>query len=665
MSVFDDLKNRKVYRAAAGYAVAAWLTLQISVAVRPILGLPNWTLKVVVGFLFLGFAAALLIGWLQDRSQNDRSKIFARSQRFRHLLLASLAIAPAMLVALGFLLFYHPSQKDGRTERHLGPERSIAVLPFENLSLDPENAFFSTGIQDEILTRLAKLGDLRVISRTSTERYRSKPENLREVARQLGVAYILEGSVQRTAAKLRVNVQLIDAANDVHRWAEIYDRDPADLLTLQSEVAEKIAHALNVQLSGGEKKALAKKPTDDTAAYEAYLKGLAGEAGTQNYKAYEDVLQNFGEAVRLDPKFTLAWCHLSVAESFVYFTQWEHTPVRLAAAKQAADTAVTLQPDLGEVLLARGYYYYYGEQNYAAAVRDFGEASKRLPNSSDALTASAYVLRRQGQWKEVLSQFEQASRLDPRNALMFYEWGSTEAMLRHFPAARALLERALEINPGDPDVVTAEAATYQAEGDLPAAAKLLAQLPPLQGDANGAVLQKTQWLYERRFEVLINACQTELAKAGVLDESTRGWVLFTLGLAQARSGDVAAARTSFEDGAAFMQNLLATTPDDPFAVGYVALLHAAIGDRASALREGEHAVQLVAHDAMLRPRMELILAEVHALLGEPDAAIEELQHLLSAPGKELTPALLQLDPVWDDLRSDERFQKLSMARPAS
>ncbi|MDQ6625837.1 MAG: hypothetical protein M3Y69_06830, partial [Verrucomicrobiota bacterium] len=305
MSVFDDLKSRKIYRAAAAYAVAAWMTLQISVAVRPILGLPEWTLKVIVALLFIGFALALAIGWKLERRPLGTVPGCAPPSSRRHLRLAALTLLPATLVALAFLFFYHPSATIG------APTKSIAVLPFASLSGDPENAYFATGIQDEILTRLAQFGDLQVISRTSTQRYQSAPENLREIAKQLDVAYVLEGSVQREGEKMRINVQLIDAATDAHRWAQIYNREVTDLLTIESEVAEKIARALGVQLTGREQRGLAIKATSDPAAYDAYLKGLAEEAGAQNQKTYEACLRYFGEAVRLDPDFALAWSHFS------------------------------------------------------------------------------------------------------------------------------------------------------------------------------------------------------------------------------------------------------------------------------------------------------------------------------------------------------------------
>ncbi len=625
-TVFTELKRRNLYKVAAAYGVVAWSLIQIATQLTP------------EGI---------------RRRVDGEGNVANRRRGGRWLFGLALGFATMAIVSFSYAIFRARPAADS------SESNSVAVLPFASLSEDKENAYFATGIQDEVLTRLAKIGGLKVISRTSTERYRSAPENVREIARQLGVAMILEGTVQKSGQRARINVQLIKAETDSHLWAEIYDRELTDLFAVESDVAEKIARSLNLQLTGGEKKALSSKSTDNPAAYEAYLRGLAFEARAQNALTYENIVRFFGEAVSLDPKFALAWAHLSTVDSFIYFNQWEHTPGKLAAAKQAADTAVTLQPDLGEAYLARGYFHYYCELDYAAAGRDFEEARKRMPNDSEVLTALAYLQRREGQWDKALRNFEVAARVDPRNVLLLYEWGSTNAKLRNFAEARTIFDRALEVTPDDPDLIAAKAATWQAEEDLVSAAKLLQQIPAPASDSNASTLQKLQLLYERRYPELAARCKTELAKQADLEGSTRGLVLFLLGLSEMRAGDGTSAQAAFTDGRKFLEGLAKNSENDPDIAAYLARNCAALGDRTTALAEGSRAVQLTQRDAMLRPLMELNLAQVHALLGDTDDVVRVLPSLLIMPAARLTPALLRLDPAWDAIAKDDRFQQLA------
>ena len=353
---------------------------------------------------------------------------------------------------------------------------------------DKENAYFADGIQDEILTRLAKIADLKVISRTSTQHYKSAPENLPEIARQLGVAHILEGTVQKSGDAVRVNVQLIKAANDSHLWAETFDRKLTDIFSVESEVAKAIAEQLRARLTGQEEQVITAKPTDNTEAYNAYLRGLAytlrGAITPANALGAQKYLR---ESVRLDPKFALAWALLSNVEARGYVAQALQPTVALREeALQAAETALTIQPNLGEAVLAKGYYHYGCLKDYDTAVRYFEQARQLLPNSSRIAESLAYVTRRRGQWDQSEAYFNEAERLDPRNVNLFAQHALSYAMLRRFPEALRKFDQVLNITPDDVDSLAEKAAIAQAEGDLPRASALLAPLHPA-ADLNQAL----------------------------------------------------------------------------------------------------------------------------------------------------------------------------------
>src|SRR5438445_6464054 len=380
------------------------------------------------------------------------------------------------------------------------PEKSIAVLPFENLSEEKANAYFADGIQDEILTRLSKIADLKVISRTSTQHYKSAPENLPEIARQLGVAHIVEGSVQKSGDAVRVNVQLIKAANDSHLWAETFDRRLTDIFSVESEIAKAIADKLRAKLTGQEEQVIAAKPTDKVEAYDAYLRGLAYTLKTGNTPANVLGAQKYlREAVQLDPKFALSWALLSNVEARGYITQALQPTVALREeARQAAETALTLQPNLGEAVVAKGQYYYACLKDYDAAVRYFEQARPLLPNSSRIPESLAYVERRRGQWDRSESYFNEAERLDPRNVYVLGQHGQSYIALRRFPEALRKFDQVLNITPDDVDTLAAKAAITQAEGDLPRASKLLAPLRLAADDSGALETQVYQAILERR-----------------------------------------------------------------------------------------------------------------------------------------------------------------------
>jgi TolB-like protein/Tfp pilus assembly protein PilF/class 3 adenylate cyclase len=554
------------------------------------------------------------------------------------------------------------------------PEKSVAVLPFDNLSSDKENAYFADGIQDEILTRLSKIADLKVISRTSTQQYQSKPGNLSEIARQLGVAHIVEGSVQKSGDAVRVNVQLIKAANDSHLWADTFDRKLTDIFSVESEVAKAIAEQLRAHLTGQEKQVIAAKPTDNPEAYDAYLRGLAYTLKTVPTTANALGGQKYlRDAVRLDPKFALSWALLSIVNSRAYGTQSLQPTLALREeARQAAETALTLQPNLGEALLATGSYYYACLKDYDTAVRYFEKALQLLPNSSRIPESLAYVARRRGQWDRSESYLNEAERLDPRNVYLITQQASNYICLRRFPEALRKLDEVLDITPDDLDTLVLKAGIAQAQGDLPRAAALLAPLHPSSDNTGALLTQVYQAILERRPAQIIPRLKEILANPDPTLGYFNGELRFWLGWAQEVAGDNATAKESWRQARDELESFLKEQPENYLLIGDLALINMGLGDKAAALALSERAMAAnpIEKDALTGPIPIEILARVAARMGEPDRAIAALQELLSIPyaglvalGSPLTPALLRLDPMFDPLRNDPRFQKL-VASPA-
>ena len=574
-------------------------------------------------------------------------------------------------VAVGLLIL---GPKWSPTATTVISDKSIAVLPFENLSRDPDNAYFADGIQDEILTRLSKIADLKVISRTSTQHYKSAPENLPGIARQLGVAHILEGSVQKSGEAVRVNVQLIKAANDSHLWADTFDRKLTDIFSVESEVAKAIAEQLRAHLSGQEEQVIAARPTNNPEAYDAYLRGLAYNLKTANTPANVLGAQKYlREAVRLDPKFALSWALLSYANARGYITTALQPTVALREeARQAAETALTLQPNLGEALHAKGYYHYACLKDYDTAVRYFEQARQLLPNSSKIPESLAYVERRRGQWDRSESCFNEAERLDPRNVFLLSQHAQLYILLRHFPEALRKFDQVLNITPDDVDTLVNKAAIAQAEGDLPRASALLAPLHPAADDTVAVETQVYQAILERHPARVIPRLKEILAKPDPALGFYNGELRFWLGWAQEVAGDHAAAQESWRQARSKLEPFLKEQPDNFQLIADLALTNMELGDKAAAFRLIDQAMAAipVEKDAIDGPSSIESLARVAARMGEPDRAIAALQKLLSVPYESplaanvpLTPALVRLDPMFDPLRNDPRFQKLPATAP--
>jgi TolB-like protein/Flp pilus assembly protein TadD len=662
---FTELKRRNVYKVAAAYAVVAWLLIQVATQVFPFFEIPNWTVRLVVLLIIIGFPIALVIAWAFELTPEGlkRTEVAdaapARRSRSRAWIYVVL-IAGALSAGLFFLGRFTASTKQSVSAEV--SSKSIAVLPFDNLSRDPDNAYFASGIQDEIITRLAKIADLKVISRTSTQLYQSKPGNLSEIAKQLGVANILEGSIQKVADQVRVNVQLIQVASDSHLWADTYDRKLVDIFAVESEVAKAIAESLQAKLTGGEQQALAAKPTNNSEAYDAYLRGLALDARTSiSPSDSEKVVGLYERSVQLDPAFALAWARLSRANSQVYFSGLDKTSARRDAAERAANTAQKLQPDSPETLLAQAYYQYWVLRDYELAKATFGRVRELLPGSSDVPGALALIARRQGRWDQSVAYWEQTLVLDPRNIQWLGNAAETYAMLRQFPAALKTYDRVLDIVPNDLDTVAAEAAIYQAEGNLEQAGKLLAGVNAQTPSLTALIPKINQLFLERHFDEAIRLIHSRLTESRDLPEFERLFEPLFLVLAQKCAGDIAGARASAQQMLPSLETFGQKAPNTPFFALGLSLIHAVLGEKDAAIKEAERAITLLpsAKDAVDGPTYEENLASIEAMVGEKDRAIPRLQRLLEIPYSNcLTPALLRLDPKWDPLRGDPRFQEL-------
>jgi serine/threonine protein kinase/tetratricopeptide (TPR) repeat protein len=586
----------------------------------------------------------------------------ARSRHRRAVVAGAALTLVIAAVALGTWLYQ-------RTRPFTPMERSIAVLPFENLSSDKENAYFADGIQDEILTRLSKIADLKVISRTSTQHYKSAPKNLPEIARQLGVAHVLEGSVQKSGDAVRVNVQLIKGATDSHLWSDTFDRKLTDIFSVESEIAKAIADQLRAKLTGQEEQVLAAKPTDNPQAYDAYLRGLAYTLKTGFTPANSLGAQKYlKEAVRLDPKFALGWALLSYVDASGYLTQSLQPTVALREeARQAAETALTLQPNLGEAVFAKGFYHYACLKDYNTAVNYFEQAYRLLPNNSQVPQALAYVERRRGNWDKSDAYFNEAEKLDPRNVNLLSQHARSYVCLRRFPEALRKLEQILNITPDDIDTLVLKARIAQAEGDLPRASALLTPLRLGADYVNALETQVYQAILESRPAPVIAQLKEILANPDQALGYYNGELRFWLGWAQEVAGDHAGARESWNQARSELELFLKEQPENFVLLGDLALTNMALGDNAAALTLAERAIAMmpIEKDALLGPRPLDILARVAARIGDHDRSISTLEKLLSIPyeaplaaNPPLTPALLRLDPMFEPLRNDPRFHKL-------
>jgi TolB-like protein/Flp pilus assembly protein TadD len=670
---FGELKRRNVYKVAVAYAIVSWLLVQVATQVFPFLEIPNWVIRLVIALVVIGFPIAVVIAWAFEatpegikRTEVADAMPTATTQK-KHAWIYIVVICGAISVALFSLGRYTAGNKTAGATPNDISAKSIAVLPFESLSDDKANAYFATGIQDEILTRLAKIADLKVISRTSTQQYQSKAGNLSQVAKQLGVAHVLEGSVQKVNDQVRVNVQLINTQTDAHLWAETYDRKLIDIFTVESDIAKSIAESLQAKLTGREEQAIAVKPTTNSEAYDAYLRGLAAEGEVlHSVYAMEKAVGFYEQAVQLDPAFALAWSRLSRADSHVYSSPNDPTGRRRDAAKRALDVAQKLQPNAPETLLALAYYQFGVLRDYELAKTTFRAVSKVLPSNSEIPAALAWIARRQGHWDDTVAYYDQALLLDPRNTELLLYAADNYLDLRQFEAARKLYDRALDIRPDDPDVMAFKATLYQAEGNLEEAAKLFrevnAETPSLVVFATKII----QLRLERNLGEAVRLLQARVAQYHFGSELEKGAFTKELAFAQRLAGDSAGAKITAEQARNTLEPICKNQPENDFAATCLSQANAILGEKNLALNEAGRAITLLptAKNAVLGPGSEENLATIQTIFGENARAISILERLVKIPyvspfyGGPLTPALLRLDPTWDPLRNDPGFQQL-------
>jgi serine/threonine protein kinase/Tfp pilus assembly protein PilF len=584
-------------------------------------------------------------------------------------------IAAAFLLVLTGVYFGVSKRHQPVSHAPAIPEKSIAVLPFENLSEEKANAYFAEGVQDEILTRLAAVRDLKVISRTSTAKYQSKPDNLKTVAQELGVSTILEGAVQKAGDKVRVNVQLIDARTDAHLWAKSYDRDFQDVLKVESEVSQEIAEALQANLSPSESHALASVGTPDAEAYDLFLRGeyQSRQTGSESAEAYDRADAFYRQALARDPNFAEAAAELARSRLTRHWFVSPLVPAELEEVKSLIDRALALAPNSPEAHLALGLFFYFGHRQYEMALREFNRTLELQPNSALARTYCAWVYRRRGKWERSLTEFQRAQELDPRDVQIPQNIGATYLALRQWNDAERAELRALAIESDNGwAALSLLVSRINATGDVGSARRVLDDFPEA---TNSLILVGRRgpsgmgdvapiigmWIYldvlERRFTDAFQSLKKDVVNndLGRLQQLAGRTALRLL----AEEPD--AAKSAAEEALPSLEAKLKERPDDTFAMTELSWVYLALGRKADALRLSSQVAATISieKDAFSGPNFQIGLAQIEARTGAPEEAIKRLRRLLSIPaGWEVSIARLTIDPVWDPIRNRPDFQQL-------
>ena len=655
---FEEVKRRKVYRVAAAYVIAAGGIIQLASAAFPAWELPNWSLRLVIVMLLIGFPIALILAWAFDvTSQGIKATpaVAAPGSHLRRNVIMLVVIGVIISAAAGFFLL-------PRASAHK-IDKSIAVLPFENLSDEKENAYFADGIQDDILTNLSKIGEMKVISRTSVMPYRGRTSNVREIGKALGVSTILEGSVRRAGNRVRVNVQLIDATTDEHLWANDYDRDLTDVFAIQTDLAQKISEALQAKLSPMEKSRIERKPTENGEAYLAFVQAHNLQNAVEDLGKLKQSEQLYARAIELDPKFALALARYSQLESWIVHT-FDPTRERREKARALAGQALQLQPDLPEAHLAMGFSLYYGDNDFRAALKEFEIAQRGLPNEAEGYLALGAIQRRQGKWAESTANLEKAASLDPKDSWPLQNLAFNYQMLRDFDAANKAIDRGLQINPAGMGLWEIKSKLAFAEkGDLSVSEKAFQTVKSMpMGN------EEKLWMASARADVFL---LERKYKEGLHEAESLPDDLFTsipaklcgkyylIGFARKALQDETGARAAFLKAKELLDAQLKQSPDSPDMHILLAKVLAYLGKKDPALAEARRATELLpeSKDAFGGPEIAAGAAEVHAVLGDNSRAIEILDGLLSRPSA-VTVQGLKVSPIWDSLRNDPRFQAL-------
>ena len=654
------LKERKLVQWTVAYVAAAFALLQGIDIVAQRFDWPEQTMRFVIIALSVGLFVTLVLAWYHG--ERGAQRVTGTELMILALLLA---------IGGGFLWRFSGTSREPIVTTISSvvaiPKKSIAVLPFENLSRDPDNAYFVDGIQDEILTRLAKISALKVISRTSTMRYASRPDNLREIAKQLGVANILEGSVQRAGGAMRVNVQLIETESDSHLWAESYDRDIKNIFSVESEVAQAVADALKATLLPAESARIANVPTKNPAAYDLFLKGQYLFSQLQNSASRDPVADGkaatemYRQAVAADPDFALAYARLSYLQSYLHWYGVDNSSAVVDDARANAGQALALQPDLPEAHLAMGYVHYWCHRDYAAALHEYSIARAALPNDAEVIAAIGYVHRRQGIADRGVPEIRQAMVLDPRNSLLPREVANSYTALRRYAEADIAYARSLAIFPGDIEAQEQRATSMMFSGDMAAAERILAEIPAdINPQGSVSLIRYKLAMTQRQPDAALAAIAHSPDWLMTRWEHSLAPLSLLRGEALALKGDASTARSAFLEAEKELQGLLDKGQQVADAQSYLGLVYAGLGQKEAALKAGRAAVELLpmSRDVIVGAFHLERLARVEAQVGETQAAIDHLEQLLSSSGGEtVSIATLRIDPVWDPLRKDSRFKR--------
>ncbi len=668
---FRELKQRRVYRVALAYGVVASGLVQIGGTILPIFHASEWVQQIFVVLIAVGFPFALVLAWAFDITSTgiqrtaNVSGLHVTSRR-QVWVLALVGTAIAALALSGYW-FWHPWRTPPAPLTNSAiSEKSIAVLPFQNLSTEKENAFFTDGVQDQILTDLAKVADLKVISHTSVQQYKStEARNLPEISQQLRVAYVLEGSVQRAAKRLRVSAQLFDARSGTQVWAETYDRDLADVFAIQSEIAQIIVSRLQATLSPLEKARIEERPTQDMAAFDHYLQAkelIEGYLNAADPKvSFLEALRLLDDAIARDPGFVLAYCYAARAHDLLYFFDLDPTPARARRGQVAVETALRLQPDSAEAHLSMADYYFRCQRDYDRADKELALALPGLPNSTAFFVLSGYIHRRQGRWPEAGRDFIRAVELDPRSANAVNLLADTYALLRRFDEGVQTYDRALAAGLDQPIVhLRRELLRFAATGDTNILRQALAAAPPEMDVGGGEtplriLLAMVEHDYALASRALAAATRDDFQETDFSFYYPRAWYEALIARA---SGETTKARQAFAATRKILTTRLTTKPDDPRTLAVLAQVDAGLGDKELAITEARQAVDLVpvARDAYDGALVLQGLAQVYAWTGEKKQALAVLRQLMQMPGY-LSYGYLRVDPRWDDLRRDPGFKE--------
>ena len=664
-----ELKHRRVYRVALAYGVVASGLVQIGGTILPIFNAPPWAQQVFVVLIAAGFPFALVLAWAFDitssgiqRTPNVSGLYVARPRQIWALAGVGTAIA---LLAVSAYWFWHPWRNPSLTNHEI-PEKSIAVLPFENLSAEKDNAFFADGVQDQILTDLSKVADLKVIGRTSVQQYKDdQARDRQKIGEQLGVAYLLEGSVQRSEHRLRIIAHLIDARTNAQIWGETYDRDLADVFTIQSEIAQTIVAQLQATISPQEKALIEERPTKDLAAYDFYLQAkelIDGYTNAPDPKvSLLKAIRLLDDATARDPGFVLAYCYAARAHDLLYFFDLDPTPERALRGRIAAETALRLAPDSPEAHLAMADYYFRCERDYGRADKELALARPSMQNNIAFLTLSGYLHRREGKWEEGKRDFARAVELDPRNINASNLLADTYVLLRQFDQAIAVADRTIAIGVDLPIAqLRREFVRFAATGDPEVLRQALAQAPANLDVGGGEtpvriLLALIGQDYAGAARTLAESPRDTFQEVDFSFYYPRAWYEAIIARAQ---GDQEKARAGFTAARGVLEQRLKIKPDDARTIAVLAQVDAGLGQKEQAIAEAHRAVELMplsrdAYDGMLVLQG---LAQVYTWTGETDKALELVRQLMEIPGY-LTYGYLKIDPSWDPLRKDPRFQE--------